>query len=373
MTFVRYNTRRVFKRFFALITLCCLSFIAWGLEEQNTSKVNQKQSQNKELSPIDQLCQKIGSTLGSVSTRQCLSLNMMDYKGRSTKQSALAIKEYSPVEGVKPLGRVLLMGGIHGDEYSSVSLMFRWMEILNKHHSGLFHWQVIPLLNPDGLFQKPKATRQNGNGVDLNRNFPTTDWKALAEKYWVKRTYRNPRRYPGPEAGSEPETRWFMKQIETFKPDAIIAVHAPHHLVDFDGPQIPPDKLGPLRLRRLGTYPGSLGNFGGGKLDIPVITVELASAGIMPPSKEISRMWVDMVRWLRKEVPKQRQATLEREKKLSAKAVSTAEPRAALAAEKTSSTEQKLSGTEQKVSGSEKNVSDFEQNTSDVAPHASLN
>ena len=127
MTFVRYNTRRVFKRFFALITLCCLSFIAWGLEEQNTSKVNQKQSQNKELSPIDQLCQKIGSTLGSVSTRQCLSLNMMDYKGRSTKQSALAIKEYSPVEGVKPLGRVLLMGGIHGDEYSSVSLMFRWM------------------------------------------------------------------------------------------------------------------------------------------------------------------------------------------------------------------------------------------------------
>ena len=232
---------------------------------------------------------------------------------------------------------------------------------------------MIPLLNPDGLFHKPIATRQNGNGFDFIRNFPTTDWKALAEKYWVKRTYRNPRRYPGPEAGSEPETRWFMKQIETFKPDAIIAVHAPHHLVDFDGPQIPPDKLGPLRLRRLGTYPGSLGNFGGGKLDIPVITVELASAGIMPPSKEISRMWVDMVRWLRKEVPKQRQATLEREKKLSAKAVSTAEPRAALAAEKTSSTEQKLSGTEQKVSGSEKNVSDFEQNTSDVAPHASFN
>ena len=187
------------------------------------------------------------------------------------------------------------------------------METLNKYHSGLFHWRVIPLLNPDGLFQKPKATRQNGNGVDLNRNFPTSDWQALAKKYWVKRTYRNPRRYPGPLPSSEPETRWFLEQIKRFKPDAIIAVHAPHRLVDFDGPQSPPVKLGKLQLRRLGTYPGSLGNYGGGALKMPVITLELASAGIMPSNQEISRMWLDLVRWLRAEVPKQRQASRQQE------------------------------------------------------------
>lgn len=261
--------------------------------------------------PIKSLCHQIGSTLGSVTATQCLKQKLLHSGGQSSQARALATKEYPPTSYKTPLGKVMLMGGIHGDEYSSVSLMFQWMDKLNRYHSGLFHWQVIPLLNPDGLLRKPAATRQNGNGVDLNRNFPTPDWAPLAQQYWVKRTYSNPRRYPGPEAASEPETRWFIAQIEAFKPDAIVAIHAPHHLVDFDGPQTPPVKLGKLQLRRLGTYPGSLGNYGGSLLDIPVITVELASAGIMPSDQEISRMWGDLIKWLKSEVPKQRAATLE--------------------------------------------------------------
>lgn len=264
--------------------------------------------------PVKELCQQIGSTLGSVSTKECVKQQFTDSEARSSLSRALILKEYPPVEGRKPLGRVLVMGGIHGDEYASVSLMFRWLEKLNSHHSGLFHWQVVPLMNPDGLMQKPRATRQNGNGVDLNRNFPTDDWQELAQKYWKERTYKNPRRYPGPKANSEPETQWLINLITEFKPDAIVAVHAPHHLVDFDGPQDPPDQLGKLQLRRLGTYPGSLGNYGGSELNIPVVTVELASAGIMPSDREISRMWVDLVSWLRSEVPKQRSATLEKQK-----------------------------------------------------------
>ncbi len=271
-------------------------------------------STNLSADTVADLCDKIGNTLGSVSVDQCNRQGFVDTKGRSVKQYPLVIKEYAPVDGRQPLGRVLIMGGIHGDEYSSVSLMFRWLEKLNQHHSGLFHWQVVPLMNPDGLLQKPKATRQNSNGVDLNRNFPTPDWYDLALSYWKDRTYKNPRRYPGPMANSEPETRWFIERIKSFQPDAIVAVHAPHHLVDFDGPHNPPIKLGKLQLRRLGTYPGSLGNYGGSALEIPVVTVELSSAGIMPSDREISRMWVDLVRWLRSEVPKQRAAVLEKQK-----------------------------------------------------------
>lgn len=267
-------------------------------------------SQQVNANSIKQLCNDIGSTLGSVNTQQCLQHNFEHSNGYSSQSRPLVLKEYGPTGSRQPLGRVLLMGGIHGDEYSSVSLIFRWLEKLDQYHSGLFHWQVIPLLNPDGLLKRPKATRQNGNGVDLNRNFPTFDWNSLAENYWIKRTYRNPRRYPGPQAASEPETRWFMQRIQEFKPDAIVAVHAPHHLLDFDGPQTPPAKLGKLKLRRLGTYPGSLGNYGGSTLNVPVVTVELASAGIMPSANEISAMWVDLVRWLRSEVPKQRLAVL---------------------------------------------------------------
>ena len=36
------------------------------------------------------------------------------------------------------LGRVLLIGGIHGDEYSSVTIVFKWLSILDRHHSHAY-------------------------------------------------------------------------------------------------------------------------------------------------------------------------------------------------------------------------------------------
>ena len=250
---------------------------------------------------VNQLCQEIGNKLGSVSIADCLQQKLVASGATSVEGRALAFKIYPPLKPRKPLGKVLLMGGIHGDEYSATSIMFKWMNTLNKHHSGLFHWHVIPNLNPDGLLRK-KSQRQNSRGVDLNRNFPSQNWESLALKYWRERTYKNPRRYPGEKAASEPETQWFIDVINAFEPDVIIAVHAPHRLVDYDGPSRAPQRLGPLQLRLLGTYPGSLGNYAGVDLDIPVVTVELPSAGIMPKPKEISRMWTDLVRWLRKEM-----------------------------------------------------------------------
>jgi protein MpaA len=143
----------------------------------------------------------------------------------------------------------------------------------------------------------------NEHGVDLNRNFPTPNWKAESEFYWINRTHRNPRRYPGPEPLSEPESRWLVKEIESFKPDVIVSVHAPHGILDFDGPQAAPNHFGNLYLNLLGTYPGSLGNYAGVVNNIPVITIELPSAGIMPSRREISRIWMDLVRWLDTNLP----------------------------------------------------------------------
>ncbi len=256
---------------------------------------------------IPALCKEIGNKLGSVQIADCLRQELKANGGTSVKGRPLAYRIYPELASRKPLGKVLLMGGIHGDEYSAISISFKWMDKLNKYHSGLFEWLVIPALNPDGLLQK-KAQRQNSNGVDLNRNFPSKNWNSLAIKYWKERTYKNPRRYPGPTALSEPETQWLTQTIKDFQPDVIIAVHAPHRLVDFDGPSNAPRKLGALQLRLLGTYPGSLGNYAGVDLGIPVVTVELASAGIMPSNQEISRMWIDIVRWLKREVPKVAQA-----------------------------------------------------------------
>lgn len=256
-----------------------------------------------------QLCQAIGKKLGSVRVEDCINQELVDSGLNSTQGYPLAFTQFPPVERKEPRGRILLLGGIHGDEYASVSVLFKWMSTLKKHHSGLFNWQVIPLANPDGLLQR-RSQRQNGRGVDLNRNFPTPDWEEKALAYWEKHTYKNIRRFPGHTAGSEIETQWLMQMIEKFQPDAIISVHAPHKLIDFDGPHQPPQQLGKLQLRPLGTYPGSLGNYGGTHLSVPVLTVELPFAGIMPTKNEISTMWTDLVKWLIREVPKQKKTRL---------------------------------------------------------------
>ena len=253
-------------------------------------------------SEISALCEQIGGKLSSVSDDECKALELEPTGHYSVNRLPIGLKEYPPVEGRRPLGRVLFIGGIHGDEYAAVSVTFKWMEILNKHHSGLFHWRVIPLMNPDGLLQK-KSQRMNANGVDLNRNFPTTSWHSALVDYWEKRTGKNIRRYPGPHALSEPESRWLFTEMANFQPDVVVSVHAPHGIVDFDGPKdTAPKKLGHLNLKLLGTYPGSLGNYANTYGDMPVVTLELPHAGIMPSKKQISNIWTDLIRWLRTKV-----------------------------------------------------------------------
>lgn len=251
---------------------------------------------------VADVCKKTAKKLASVSYKEC-SIGLKLTGAESVQGIPILIKEYPPLPPRKPQARVLVVGGIHGDEYSSVSVVYKWLSKLERYHSGLFHWKVVPLLNPDGLLRK-KSQRMNANGVDLNRNFPTRDWHEQSEHYWVKRTRRNPRRYPGKDPLSEPETRWLYNLVKEFKPDVIVAVHAPYGVLDFDGPPRPPKRLGQLYLNLLGAYPGSLGNYAGVEQNIPVITIELKHAGIMPSRNEISHIWVDMVRWLRKNTPR---------------------------------------------------------------------
>jgi hypothetical protein len=251
----------------------------------------------------EDICILIANKLASVSLKECLARNLKHSGSWSTRHRSLTIKEYPPLKPRQPQAKILMLGGIHGDEYSSVTIMFKWMAILDKHHSGLFHWKVAPLVNPDGLLQK-KSQRMNANGVDLNRNFFNGSDQNSSLEYWRKRTYKDPRRYPGKKPLSEVETQWIHQLISQFKPDAIVSVHAPYGIVDFDGPHKPPTHLGHLHLHLLGTYPGSLGNFAGTQLNIPVITVELPYAGIMPSKTEVNRIWVDLVRWLKYNIPK---------------------------------------------------------------------
>ncbi len=255
-----------------------------------------------ELLPVLSGCQALGARLRSVSYAECGLAELEASGGASVEGRSILVRDHSPAGGLPPLGRVLLFGGIHGDELSSVSIVFKWIEGLSRQHSGAFHWRIVPALNPDGLLRRP-ASRMNARGVDLNRNFPSPDWAAEALRYWRSRTCSNPRRYPGPAPLSEPESRWLREEIEHFRPDVIVAVHAPLEVLDYDGPPEPPDRLGALWLKLLGTYPGSLGRYAGVHRGIPVVTIELPHAGIMPSSAEQREIWSDLVSWLESRLP----------------------------------------------------------------------
>lgn len=129
--------------------------------------------------------------------------------GRSVEGRAIEATQIGDGEQLA----LVVIGAIHGDEANTRSLV----EGLIEHHSAdpdtvsaestLY---IIPALNPDGLAAN---TRQNANGVDLNRNWPTDDWQADAA-----RTRGVVDGSGGSAPGSEPEvqalSQWLLKKIK---------------------------------------------------------------------------------------------------------------------------------------------------------------
>jgi murein peptide amidase A len=237
-------------------------------------------------------CDELARKLPNVSLALCQAAQLKDSTARSVKGQPLWLRDM-PLEGAKL--RVLVVGGIHGDELSSAALALHWIG-LAREIPAQTHWRFVPLLNPDGLLTSP-ARRTNARGVDLNRNFPTPNWDKEAAQYWEHKVQRDPRRWPGPKPLSEPESKFLHDEMERFKPHMIVSIHAPYGVLDFDGPSTPPAKLGRLYLDQVGIFPGSLGNYGGVHKRMPVVTIELPSAFRTPLASEMRQMWLDLVRW----------------------------------------------------------------------------
>ncbi len=168
----------------------------------------------------------------------------------------------------------LLIGGIHGDEPLTVQLLGRLVEDIKvtRMQDKNKRIVIVPLLNPDGFSRR---TRTNANGTDINRNFPTDDWRS---------SYSSKRHNPGKYPASEPETRAVIDLCKKIKPCKIVALHSPMKLVNYDGPA---ESLARLMAQANGypvknyigyKTPGSIGTFYGKERKIPVITLELASS-----------------------------------------------------------------------------------------------
>jgi protein MpaA len=165
---------------------------------------------------------------------------------------------------------LLLVGGVHGDEPEGVELATQLLLWLQKNNNETIRsWILIPCLNMDGYKTKQ---RTNFRGVDLNRNFPTSDWSP---------EHKAARYFPGPKPSSELETQALVKLIEERKPELIVHFHSWEPCVVYTGK---PGREVAEDLARDTGYearedigyptPGSLGQFGWLMHQTPVICIE---------------------------------------------------------------------------------------------------
>ncbi len=129
---------------------------------------------------------------------------------------------------------ILYVGGMHGNEYSSVLLLNAWLRELDAHPDRIPSDKkliVIPDSCPDCVAAR---SRFNANEVDLNRNFPTDDWQS---EVFV------PGETSMPEGGgsqplSEPEAKALADLVRRERPKLTLTYHAVADVViSNDAPQ----------------------------------------------------------------------------------------------------------------------------------------
>ncbi|MBN2534603.1 MAG: DUF2817 domain-containing protein [Spirochaetales bacterium] len=121
---------------------------------------------------------------------------------------------------------LVIIGSIHGNEKNTGELVSFLESVYKNDHSQIpafVRLFFVPVLNPDGL---EKQTRTNTHNVDLNRNFPTDNWKsdAVSPSKIVPKS-------GGISPGSEPEVQavidWLIRKVmHTVDSVYLISFHA---------------------------------------------------------------------------------------------------------------------------------------------------
>lgn len=163
----------------------------------------------------------------------------------------------------------IFVGGTHGDEPEGVRLAEELLEWLKSAPECKKPWALITCLNPDGF---SAGTRTNGNGVDLNRNYPSQNWSHES---------KGPRYFPGSSAGSEPEIQALTQLIEATQPSLVTHFHSWEPMIVVSGPQDLPEAkalsdASGYRIQADVGYPtsGSLSQYGWADRKIPIICIE---------------------------------------------------------------------------------------------------
>lgn len=170
---------------------------------------------------------------------------------------------------VKSKKYIYLLAGTHGDEVEGVYVLkelFKWLKDDDQMDDQPI--VVIPILNLDGY---KAGTRVNAHAVDLNRNYPTTDWSG---------EFKKDKYNPGPKALSEPENQFLDELFEEYTPGIVLSFHTWKAMINYNGDSKDVAEF----LNNHNNYeiaadigyatPGSLGTYVPEKYDAGVITFE---------------------------------------------------------------------------------------------------
>lgn len=181
---------------------------------------------------------------------------------------------YFPAERVDA-STGLVLAGTHGDETASIVTLSCALRSLLP---GQRRQHVVLAVNPDGC---QLGLRANANGVDINRNFPSTNWQDSATVYrWTRATTeRDVALSTGDFAGSEPETQALCALIDQLNPAWVVSFHEPLACVDDPGDSSLGSWLSRAfslpQVKHIGyDTPGSFGSWCAER-QLPCITLEL--------------------------------------------------------------------------------------------------
>ena len=141
--------------------------------------------------------------------------------GRSSAGRPLWAIERRTEAAARP---ILVVGCIHGTECAGRAIT---RELRRVRLPARTHLWIVDNVNPDGF---AAGVRQNGRGVDLNRNFPA-HWRPIGRRW-------DPQ-YSGPRPLSEPETRAARRLIRRVRPRVTIWFHQPLSFVRAWGGSVP--------------------------------------------------------------------------------------------------------------------------------------
>ena len=174
---------------------------------------------------------------------------------------------------------VVILASIHGDEAETTVVVSEAMRCLPAED---LRAAVILCANPDGML---RGTRGNARGVDLNRNFPTSNWQPDAVFYKSRAAdARDIALSPGPHPASEPETTALLSLLDRLAPRAVVSLHSALACIDDSGAshlgrQLA-DRCALPFLTEIGyPTPGSMGTWASER-GLNLVTLELEDASL---------------------------------------------------------------------------------------------